>query len=117
MTRCKTMFLGLALAVATLTGCTQQCFVTHDDLQAFKDRGGIPGDSLNPATASAGFNESPGIPTRSLNACRSSWVTKHCWVQPVSVATASANPRNMVLQRVMIHPVRTDCSSGRQSTI
>ena len=48
MMRWQVMFLGLTLAVVTMTGCTQTLYITHDDLKAFQERVGLPPDPLNP---------------------------------------------------------------------
>src|SRR5258708_11675 len=47
MLRWKAMFLGSALFVATLTGCTQQCFLSQDTLKEFTDRAGLPPNTVS----------------------------------------------------------------------
>ncbi len=51
--RWKTLVGGLALALATSSGCKQQCFLTERDLQHYQTMAGVPTDlDPNPAHSS-----------------------------------------------------------------
>src|SRR5262245_42523800 len=41
--RWKAVVVGLALTLAGMSGCKQQCFLTKEDYYAFKDMAGVPG--------------------------------------------------------------------------